>query len=362
VRSCPRSDELRAALAAEEPPSHELARHVSTCAVCTRIAAAANRFEALLDAAMGDLVTDALPPSTAAVARSAPPATRRRPAPGIMASAIVTVALGAFAAVGVVTTGTTISEAIRAGSAGPEPAATVPAGCTTGVPEVEVDAPAQGEAISEVKITYCLSRLPVVSVGGGGDGVSCVRRGSSSLARDEDYLGACTLVETRSAQPEPSAGPTGVPSAPFRTWDDAREAAPWAAAPDWLPTGYLLVALQGFGPSSDPGAIDSLIATYLTDGMPLSIEQFATDEADAFRIELSVVRTDLDAVTTGRTTVRGHTAIWATGIRSESAVVPMVDPDMIVLAWTDGQVGYRLSARGLDLEALRRVGASLDEG
>ena len=51
MRRCPRSDEVRQSLAAEEPLAPDLSAHVAACADCTKASAAARRFDARLDAA-----------------------------------------------------------------------------------------------------------------------------------------------------------------------------------------------------------------------------------------------------------------------------------------------------------------------
>jgi hypothetical protein len=363
VRDCPRSEELRAALAAEEPPPPELAGHVAACATCARIAASANRFESLLEATMGDLVTDALPPSTAAIARSAPRAARSRAVPRIVASAIVTVALVAFAVVGVMTTGTAITDALQQGSAPAVPERSMSVECILGDPAVEVVADGTGAGAAEVRITYCLDLVPTVA-SGRELAMTCLRSGSAARIEGEGYLDACTRVEAVGVTAtDPRAKTDVAPSAPFATWDVAVDAAAWPVRrPGWVPSGFALVALQGFGPSTDPDAIDSLVATYIRSATPLSIDQFAVADPSEFRIELTLFGNDLDSVTTGRTTVGGQAAFWATGVRTQSVLGPQADVDTIVLTWSDGSVGYRITARGLELEDLRRIGDSLDEG
>jgi hypothetical protein len=131
--------------------------------------------------------------------------------------------------------------------------------------------------------------------------------------------------------------------------------------PGWLPAGYDLVTLQGFAPPSDPEAIGSVVATYLRDGVPLSIEQFTIADPDAFRIELNGTGNALDLVTTGRTTVDGRAAFWADGVQILTVGGPDSDVEMI-LTWSDGRVGYRITGRYLDLDDLRRISTSLDEG
>ena len=365
MRECARSGELRAALATGEPLADALEAHVAACARCTRTSAAANRFDARLDAAMAELVTDALPPSTLAVARTAPPAPGRRPSPGMLAGAIVAAAVMAFAVVGVVTTGATLSNAIRDGAA-PGSGSTDPGleaiDCYLGDPVVDVVAEGDGP---KVRIAYCVDgtdRLPVA----GQHVVTCVQSGSGSAPQDHDatYLAACSRVEDVRAATDRATEVEelpGAPSAPFRTWDEARAAVRWTVQePGWLPEGYDLAALQGFAAASDPGAIGTVVAIYLRDGTPLSIEQFAIGDSDDFRVELELPRRDIGAVTTGRTMVGQLGALWADGVAVQTG--SGLQAETLVLTWRNDRVGFRITARDGDLDALRRIGASLGEG
>jgi len=368
VRDCRRSEELREALAAEEELTPGLAAHLAGCAACTRIAAAAGRFESSLDAAMATLVTDALPPSTAAVARTAPRASRGWSSPRILAGAIVTVALGAFAAVGVVTTGTSISNAIIHGSSGTEPNDGETVDCSFGEAAVEVLAIDDSDPAGEVTIAYCFEVLPRVPVDHDYS-VSCIRAVDGlpipGTGSDAGYLGACTRVEvgTRPMDAPATGTEDVVPSAPFASWDEARRATAWPVLrPRWLPAGYDLATLQGFASSTDPETNESLVATYLRHGVPLSVEQFAIADPDAFRVELNVKGNGLKGVTTGRTTVDGHAAFWADGVEIMTVTGPGSDVDTLLLTWSDGRVGYRITGRDLELDHLRRIATSLDEG
>lgn len=104
-----------------------------------------------------------------------------------------------------------------------------------------------------------------------------------------------------------------------------------------------------------------MVATYLRNGTPLSIDQFVIADPDAFRIELTIPGDDLGAVSTGRTMVHQHHAFWAAGVVAETSGGPGLDVDTLVLTWSDDRVGYRITARIDDLEAVRRIAASLDE-
>jgi hypothetical protein len=129
-----------------------------------------------------------------------------------------------------------------------------------------------------------------------------------------------------------------------------------------MPDGYELAALQGIGQPADPEAITAVVGTYLRSGTPLTIEQFTIADPEAFRIELSVPGDDLDKVSTGRTTVGGNSALWATGLGVATVGGPPLDVDTMVLTWSDGRVGYRLTSREDDLGTLRRIATSLVDG
>jgi len=363
MRECARSGELRAALATRETLADGLAAHVAGCARCTRITAGANRFDARLDAAMAELVTDALPPSTLAVARTAPPSPGRRPSIGMLAGTLVATAVVVFAVVGVVTTGATLSNSFRDGAipgSGSTDGRIETIDCYLGDPVVDVMAEGDGPM---VQIAYCFDGSRSVSVDH--RVVTCVRSGNGSARQDHypSYLAACSRVEDVGAVTDPETEVEALPIAPsdpFRTWDDARAAVPWAAEPGWLPHGYNLAALQGFTAVSDPDAIGTVVAIYLHNGTPLSIEQFAIADSGDFRVELELPRRDIDDVTTGRTTVGRLGAFWADGVAVQTG--QGLQAQTLVLTWSDGRVGFRITARDTDLDALRRIGASLGEG
>ncbi len=105
MRRCRQREQLTSALAAEEPISRELSGHAASCADCTAVLAAGRRFEGHLQAAMDQLITDALPPETLAAARMGAPAGRRSQLPRLVLSGLSAAALLLFAAVGVAATG-----------------------------------------------------------------------------------------------------------------------------------------------------------------------------------------------------------------------------------------------------------------
>jgi len=382
MRRCARAEGVRQALAADGLVAGDLAAHVAACSECAGIHAAARRFQARLDTATAELITDALPPSTAIVARTAPPVSRRRSSLSMLLSAVASTALVAFAVVGIFVTGASLTGSLNGMSgAGPgtseQDLETVD--CYLGDPSVQVETSGLGDGIPGAVIAYCFGAVDTA----GADrarAISCARRVDSEQearrareagetpghdAEDLTYLGACTRVvdvEVRNVDPTDEGSADMEPSVPYRSWDDVAATVGWPVyRPGWLPDGYELAALQGFGPPADREAIDSVVATYLHSGNPLAIEQFVIADPDAFRIELSLDDDELGGVTTGQTTVGEHVAFWADGVVVTSGG-PGQDVDALVLTWTDSGIGYRITSRSDDLDALRRIGESLTGG
>ncbi len=377
MRRCARAEEVRRALAEDELLSGELATHAATCSECARISAAARRFHARLDAATAELVTDSLPANTPMAARMAPSATGRRSSPGVLLSAIASTALVAFAAVGIVVAGVSLTDALQGGAGAREAAGQDldPVDCYLGDPTVNVAAGNDGvSAVPGAVIAYCFGVVEA-GVDDRARAISCARATSSMAAHrrareawetaspaasgDPAYLGACTMVVDVEVTHEEPADEASVPSVPLASWENADEETDWSVfRPGWLPDGYDLAALQGFGTPADLGTVSSVVATYLRSGSPLTIEQFAIADPDAFRIELSIPGDQLRDVSTGRTTVDGHPAFWADGV-VVTASGPGQDIDALVLTWTNGATGYRITSRTEDLESVRRIGGSL---
>lgn len=293
--------------------------------------------------------------------------------------AVATTALVAFAAIGIVTVGNSVADAVGSrliGGADPTEQATVPVDCHLGDAAVEVTVETIGAGSAVSRIAYCMGVPVEVDAPRESDGrnaITCVRSVASGAGRvaqgamgvaeaDRDaYLGACTYV--RDVDPLPDAGAIlAAPSTPFASWDAASEAVGWSLhRPRWLPDGYELAALQGFGAATDPAAIDSVVAGYLRNGVLLSIDQFFIHEPDAFRVELTIPGEALGDVTTGQTTVGGSPAFWAQGVVEFTSGGPNLNVEALVLTWSDGEVGYRITSRGDDLETLRRIAESLGE-
>lgn len=379
MRRCARADEVRRALAADEGLSGDMSAHVATCSECGRIHATARRLHARLDAAAAELVTDSLPASITMAARMAPAASRRRSSPGVLLSAIASAALVAFAVVGIVVAGMALTDSLRGRTgAGPEAAQQDidPVDCYLGDPTVDVVAGNDGvTAVPGAVVAYCFGvvdavgddRARAISCARATDRLAAIRRASEAgdypspeASGYPAYLGACTaVVDVEVTREEPPDDGGGVPSVALASWEDAHARADWSVLrPRWLPDGYELAALQAFGTPADLGTVSSVVATYLRSGSPLTIEQFVIAEPDAFRIELSIPGDQLGDVATGRTTVDGHAAFWADGV-VVTAAGPGQDVDALVLTWTDGATGYRVTSRAEDLAALRRIGESL---
>lgn len=362
------------ALAAEEPLVTDLAAHVPTCADCSRARSASKRFDVRLDAAAAQLITDALPASTPIVARTTPPY-RPRPAPRVVASLFVGLALTAFATVGVMTTATSLSRALGGSPAAAPPTTPAPGtvDCYLGEPAVDVAGARDFGSAPGVAIAYCFD-TDDRTADPGQPVVTCVRSANKPSVADQseeearEYLAACTTVEEarRAASSRAASSPDdeipALPAAPFKSWDAASASVSWSIRrPAWTPDGYELAALQGFGTSTRPGGIETVVATYLRNGTPLSLEQFVLAPSDEFRIELDVPHDDLPDVTTGRTTVGNHAAFWVSGVASRAFGGSGVPVDTVTLTWRTGDVGYRITAWNVSLDELRRMAASLDD-
>jgi len=373
---------VRQALAAEEPIAPGLAAHVAACADCSNVRAAARRFDARLDAAVADLVTDALPSTTAMAARMAPHATRRRPTPGTLLSTVMAGALVIFAVVGVVATGASISDAMRTGAVA-DPDAPGPdldrVDCYVGGSIVEVTVERVVGAGLGGTVAYCFA---VEQVDADREAaIACARSAADAaaarIARESagagasftvddgegDSLRACILVEETDArdgsiEAEP---PPALPSTQFDSWDEAATTTAWPLLrPGWLPDGYQLAALQGFAAPSDR-EVNWVSATYLRNGILLSVDQFEIADPDDPGVELSLPGYELGEVSAGRTTVGGQPAFWAAAVVSAGGGGPGSDVQTLVLNWDDGEIGYRITGRNEDLDSLKRIAESLSD-
>jgi len=387
MRRCPHAAEVREALADQEPMAPGLTAHVAACADCSNMSAAARRFDARLDAAVADLVTDALPPTTAIAARMAPRGARRRVTPGSLMSAVVAGAFVVFAVVGVVTTGASISDAMRPGSAADRDAPEQDldrVDCYLGESIVEVTVERVGGAGIGATAGYCFGveqvdadRQAAMICAQSAAAAATARRAweadrrarESAGASDfftlddgvRDILGACALVEGADATDLPidADPPPALPSTQFDSWDEAAARTAWPIVrPGWLPDGYQFAALQGFAAPNDRQTVDWVSATYLRNGILLSFDQFKIADPDDPIVELSLPGSELGGVSTGQTTVGDHPAFWAA---SAVETFPGSEVQALMLSWNDGGIGYQISARNEDLDTLERIAESLIE-
>lgn len=390
MRRCPRSEEIRQSLAAEEPLAPGLAAHVAACAECANAKAAARRYDARLSAAMTDLVTDALPPITVMAARMAPRATRRRLTPGTVVSTVIAGAFVVFAAVGVVTTGVSISDAMRSGAAADPEAPEQDldrVDCYLGGSMVEVTVERIGGAGPEGTVAYCFGveeldadRDAAMTCAESEAAAAAARRAreadrmaresagaSDSFTEDDgevESVGACTLDEEADAADRPidADPPPALPSTQLDSWDEAAATTAWPVVrPGWLPDGYQLAALQGFAALNDREAVDWISATYLRNGILLSFDQFEIADPDDPGVELSLPGFELGEVSAGQTTVGDHPAFWAAGVVAAPGGTAGSEVHALVLSWNEGGIGYQISARNEDLDTLERIAESLTD-
>ena len=379
MRRCPRSDEVRQSLAAEEPLAPDLAAHVAACADCTKASAAARRFDARLDAAVADLVTDALPPTTVVAARMAPHALRRRSTFGTLASTLLAGAFVVFAVVGVVATGASISDAVRSGSTA-EPEAPQPdldrVDCYVGGSIVEVTVERIGDTGTEGMVAYCFGIEPPVADRQAATvcAQSRARAAAARVAREAgetgdsstadepevDALRACPLVEEADAIDRPIDVDTRPStSSQFDSWDEAARSTAWPVLrAGWLPAGYDLAALQGFSGENGRNAVEWVSATYLRNGILLGFDQFEILDPDDRSVEVNLPGYELGDISAGQTTVGDHPAFWASGL---VGTLGGSEVEVLELVWNDGKVGYRITARNEDLEVLERIAESMTE-
>jgi hypothetical protein len=299
-----------------------------------------------------------------------------------MASTLHAGANAIFAVVGVVATGASISDAMRGGSA-VEPEATEPdlerVDCYVGGSIVEVTVDRVGDTGPEGMVAYCFGVEPTVadrqaaiecarSAAAAADAAAEARRSQESASADApptvigpsgDARDACSIVEETDAIDPADADRQPSRARQFDSWDEAAGSAAWQVLrPGWLPDGYDLAALQGFSGENGREAVDWVSATYLRNGILLSLDQFEIVDPDDRNVEVNLPGYELGDVSAGQTTVGDHPAFWA------SALVGTLggsEIEVLELVWNDGRVGYRITARNEDLEALKRIAESLTE-
>lgn len=357
MRSCPREAVLREAFAAETPLDPPLEAHVATCEACARIRAQARRFEDRLDAAVAEMVTDALPAATLPAARAGRVPASGGGLPRVLLGIVATAALASFAVIGVISVGASISDAMR--GVGAAPSVGGDAGdCHLGDPDVEVTSEVLATDQDLARVAYCIG----VTVGEPRELV-CAAQVRPARPQDLDaHLEACSRVVDVEDVPPDGRGEAAA-SIPLGSWDAAADRVGWPLRrPGWVPDGYQLAALQGFFAPEEAGGIESVLATYLRNGIALGVEQFAISDPETFRIELNVDAGDLTEISTGQTTVDGRTAFWASGVGMVSTGLPSLDRGSLLLTWSDGRTGFRITSGTLDLETLQRVADSLAPG
>lgn len=185
-----------------------------------------------------------------------------------------------------------------------------------------------------------------------------------------------TAVDRPLATPNIAVGPAMVGGQPtimpareirFATWDEAKARASFSLrTPGWTPPGFWLSALQSFGLDTDPPAaaveVDSVVASFTgPDGQYAWLDQFWLAQPETFDLARSLPEPG-PGIGHGVVRIGGRNALWQAGVVTlDNAGNPTGwDRSVLVLTWVDGQTGYRLQAKGLDLAALSRMGESLE--
>ena len=165
-------------------------------------------------------------------------------------------------------------------------------------------------------------------------------------------------VVVQAHSPSPSIIPAV--SHAFTSWEEAENAVPWAVAPERLPAGYELSALQGFAAPFGSGDIDSIVAIYLSSSGMLTIDQFYIARPEAFDIALTLPQHLPPEVSSGEVRIGDGTGYWSGAVIVEDPVgEARVDRDAIVLTWAEGTNGYRVTGRGVNLETLLTIAESM---
>lgn len=146
----------------------------------------------------------------------------------------------------------------------------------------------------------------------------------------------------------------------FTSWEEAENAVAWAVAPEWLPAGYELSALQGFSAPFGSEDIDSIVATYLSSSGMLTLDQFYIARPEAFDIALTLPQHLPPEVSSGEVRIGDGTGYWSEAVIVEDPVgEARVDTDAIVLTWAEGTTGYRVTGRGVNLDTLLTIAESM---
>ena len=212
--------------------------------------------------------------------------------------------------------------------------------------------------------------LAVVAILLGAAGVLALPRlipspgGSHGIAVDRPLATPNIVVDPALVGGQPTIMPAH--EIRFATWDEAKAKASFSLrTPGWTPPGFWLSALQSFMPEDPTAAdveIDSVVASFTgPDGRYAWLDQFWLAQPDKFDLARSLPEAG-PGIGHGVIRIAGRNALWQAGVVTlDDAGNPTGwDTSVLVLTWVDGQTGYRLQAKGLDLAALSRMGESLE--
>lgn len=204
--------------------------------------------------------------------------------------------------------------------------------------------------------------------------VGVLSRLTPEAPQDMPFAGTATEAGARSAQEftiavaGPASGMEQVDLVDrrYEGWAAARAAVDFTLKePSWTPPGFWLSALQSFVPDAPELELapQSVVASFSgPDGSDAYywIDQFAIARPDEFDIASTVPVAEA-GIPHGVVQVAGLKALWSGGVMTLDAVGQQLgwDRSLTVLTWADGNVGYRLEARGLSLLDLVRVAESL---
>lgn len=397
MHSCPRAEEVRRLLAAEEALSRELVGHVADCTICGALSAR----ERQLDAAIDDLVTDALPPETLIAARQPLQVMRVSPALRLIGSGVAAVAIALFAVVGVAASGLVLTGVWSVPGTGADPEAlqrdfTACYVDDAHAPDVEragdfsvVVQHCLGDASDDLTgldfeivtvfnrdaeaVTACLRDRgwqvdPVLEPGGRFLVPPPNAPSGGEAERYHDDLDACSHLAAGGSldpAPSPSAGVVAIEPQHFASWRDAEVAAGWQLLqPTDLPRGFRLTALQAFTlPHAPDGRTDDVVASFTgTGGGPISFSQARVADPAAFSFERSIPSPPAD-IELERIDIAGSLGYVMTGVpvTNEAGGDAGWDRDATVLVWQSSDVVYRLEGRHIAPEALLAIAGSLRE-
>lgn len=150
----------------------------------------------------------------------------------------------------------------------------------------------------------------------------------------------------------------------FSSWQEAHKAASFALRePSWVPDGFWLSALQSFVPDlgADSAEIDAVVASFTGPrDSYVTVDQFWIAKPDEFDLDRSLPNPPA-SIASGVVAVGAQSARWQAGVVDLDAAGDPVgwDSSVLVVTWVDGQTGYRLAAKNLDLATVVRIAESL---